>query len=285
LQVSFHYTWSKAEDFTESEAIANDFFDTGSLVQDAGSFWDLRNFRNNYSPSYFDVPHRAIISYVYELPFGAGRRFNPSSAVLRTIVGGWQTGGVAAFQSGTPLVITGANSGSLNGRPNRVAGQPIEVPKELQHWYDGKTTVALPDGRKITPCANCYLVYNPDAFAGSVVSTPNGSVANDVYWFGTAANRYDSILSPGINNWNMTLSRTFKPKERVTVDFAAQVTNTFNHTQFRPSFDMKLGNTSVAVNSPQGIQPGQGQSGTFGSHGNTTYDPRQVELVLKIRFF
>jgi hypothetical protein len=48
---------------------------------------------------------------------------------------------------------------------------------------------------------------------------------------------------------------------------------------------MKLGNTSVAVNSPQGIQPGQGQSGTFGSHGNTTYDPRQVELVLKIRFF
>jgi hypothetical protein len=34
----------------------------------------------------------------------------------------------------------------------------------------------------------------------------------------------------------------------------------------------------------QGIQPGQGQSGIYGSHGNTAYDPRQVEAVVKIRF-
>ena len=284
LLVSVHYTWSKAEDFTESESIANDFFDTGSLVQDAGSFWDLRNYRNNYSPSYFDVPHRAVISYVYELPFGAGKRFNSSNPAVRALISGWLTGGVAIFQSGTPLVVTGASNGSLNGRPNRVAGESVTVPKALQHWYDGRTTVSLPDGRKITPCANCFLIYNPDAFAGNVVTTPNGSVVNDVYWFGTAANRYDTILSPGINNWNMSISRTFRYKERMTVDFAAQFTNAFNHTQFRPAMNMALGATSVQVNSPQGIQPGQGQSGAYGTHGNSTYDPRQVELQLKVRF-
>jgi hypothetical protein len=282
--VSGHYTWSKSEDFSESEAIGNDFFDTGSLTQDAGSWWNLRNLRANYGPSYFHVPHRAVISYVYELPFGAGRRFNSNHAGLRAVISGWQTGGVATFQSGTPLIITGANSGSLNGRPNRVPGVPVKVPAELQRWYDGNTTVALPDGRKITPCANCYLVYNPDAFQGQVVTTPNGSVVNDVYWFGNAAQRYNDILSPGVNNWNMSVSRTFRPKESLFVDFAAQFTNAFNHTQFRPAMNMALGATSVAVNSPQGIQPGQGQSGTFGTHGNSTYDPRQVELTLKIRF-
>ena len=181
-------------------------------------------------------------------------------------------------------IITGAASGSLNGRPNRVPGVPIEVPKDLQRWYDGKTTVSLPDGRTITPCANCYLIYNPDAFQGQVVTTPNGSVVNDIYWFGNAAQRYNDILSAGLNNWNMSIGRIFRPKESLMVDFAAQFTNAFNHTQFRPAMNMALGNTSVQVNSPLGIQPGQGQSGTFGTRGNSTYDPRQVELTLKIRF-
>jgi hypothetical protein len=47
---------------------------------------------------------------------------------------------------------------------------------------------------------------------------------------------------------------------------------------------MALGAQSVAVNSPLGIQPGQGQSSNFGTRGNSTYDPRQVELMLKVRF-
>jgi hypothetical protein len=41
---------------------------------------------------------------------------------------------------------------------------------------------------------------------------------------------------------------------------------------------------TVVQNSLQGIQPGRGQSGIYGSPGNTTYDPRQVQAVLKIRF-
>jgi len=27
-----------------------------------------------------------------------------------------------------------------------------------------------------------------------------------------------------------------------------------------------------------------GQNGTYGTHGNSMYDPRQVEAVLKVRF-
>ncbi len=71
---------------------------------------------------------------------------------------------------------------------------------------------------------------------------------------------------------------------RFNVDFAAQFTNALNHTQFKPAMTMALGNTNVQLNSPLGIQPGQGQSSNFGTRGNSTYDPRQVEAVLKIRF-
>ena len=285
LLVNAHYTWSKSNDFSESEANADTFEDTGSLFQDAGSGLDLRNLRNNYAPSFFDVRHRAVISYVYELPFGSGKPLlNGTNRVVKAIVTGWRQAGVATFQSGTPLLITGDSTGSLNGRPNRVLGAPAQVPLSLQHWYDGKTTVTLPDGRRYTPCAYCYLKYNPDAFTGNVVTTPNGSVVNDIYWWGTAAQTFDDIRGTGVNNWNMTIERTFKGKERFIVDLAAQFTNAFNHTQFKPAMTMALGAQSVAVNSPLGIQPGEGQSSNFGTRGNSTYDPRQVELRLKIRF-
>jgi hypothetical protein len=158
------------------------------------------------------------------------------------------------------------------------------VPNALQHWYDGKTTVTLPDGRKITPCAYCYLKYNPDAFQGNVVTTPNGSVTNDIYWYGTAAQTFSDIRGAGLNNWNMSIGRTFRVKERLSVDFSAQFTNAFNHTQFLPAMTMALGAQSVVANSPLGIQPGQPQSNNYGTRGNSTFDPRQVELMLKVRF-
>ena len=53
--------------------------------------------------------------------------------------------------------------------------------------WETRTVETLPDGRKITPCNFCFLKFNSDAFQGRVVTTPNGSVVNDVYWFGNAA--------------------------------------------------------------------------------------------------
>jgi hypothetical protein len=284
LLVNFHYTWSKAGDFTETELIANDFFDTGQLIRDGGNGFDLTHWRNNYGPSYFDVPHRAVIAYLYELPFGAGKRLRVGNRFAGAIISGWRTGGVATFQSGSPIQISGASDGSMNGHPDRVPGVAAEVPKELQRWYDGKTTVTLPSGRQITPCNFCFLKYNSDAFEGRVVGTPGGAVVNDVYWFGNSALRQSDFRSPGLNNWNMSIERTFKPKEGFTLDFSAHFTNAFNHTQFRPRIEWRLGATNTTVNSPQKTLPGQGLSGNFGTYDTSTFDPRQVELQLKLRF-
>jgi hypothetical protein len=81
--------------------------------------------------------------------------------------------------------VSGASTNSMNSRPGRLAGVPIEVPKELQRWYDGKTTVTLPSGRQIRPCNFCFLKYSSDAFQGRVVRTPDGSIQPDIYWMGT----------------------------------------------------------------------------------------------------
>src|SRR5260370_12127551 len=280
LLVNAHYTWSKSLDFTQSETEADEFFDSGALQ----GVQNLRNYRNNYGYSLFDIPHRAVVSYLYELPFGAGKSLKVGNPVLNWIVTGWRTGGVLTLQSGAPIQVTGATNGALNARLDRVPGVPAEVPKEWQRWYDGKTTVTLPDGRRITPCNFCFLKFNPDAFQGRVVTTPNGSVVNDVYWFGNAAWTYNNIRDPGMNNLNISIDRTFRVREKYSVEFSAQFTNALNHVQFRPDINPSLGSTNIIVGSPTNIRPGQGQNNDFGTLPPATFDPRQVEFPLKFRF-
>ena len=115
-----------------------------------------------------------------------GKHFNTDNRAARVIVSGWKLGWASVLQSGFPTPIGGGDSGSMNNLPNRVPGEPLQVPKALQHWYNGSTTVTLPDGRQITPCANCFLQYNVDAFSLPVIPNPTtpGAYINDNYWAG-----------------------------------------------------------------------------------------------------
>jgi hypothetical protein len=293
LQLDAHYTWSKALDYTGAEA-ANSEASSG-VGFDSGSRY-LRSVQNNYHISYSDIPQRFVLTAIYELPFGAGKHFNlENSRILKGVASGWKIGGVELIQAGFPVPISGASGGSLNSLPNRVPGEPLMVPKSLQHWYNGKTTITLPDGRQITPCANCYLLYNVDAFAGQVVPDPNhaGQYIADAYWWGNAAITYSGIRSPGRANLDLSISRNFRITERYTLEFSAHATNAFNHPEFGGSiassggYSTGLGsiNVTAPTSSNTNTQLGQGTgSSNFGTYGLTTYDSRQIELGLRFRF-
>jgi hypothetical protein len=81
------------------------------------------NFMSNrYAPNLdygnviFDRRYRFLTTYLYELPFGKGKRFLGSvPGALNAVVGGWQWGGVLVFQSGpflTPIQITNDSAGT-----------------------------------------------------------------------------------------------------------------------------------------------------------------------------
>lgn len=230
------------------------------------------------------MPHRAVLTYVYELPSGRGRAIDPKNRVLGAVIGGWQVSGVYTYQRGTPIVIGGANSNSLNGRPDVNTGQDRVLPKNLQGWFDGRTPVTLPSGRVITPPAFTYLKYNPDAFVGRTVTVANGSVQRDVFWYGNAAFTYSDLRNESLNNWTMSLQRTIQVRERYRLDIQAHAQNLFNHTQFSPNYTTGLGGTETLNNPSRGQLPGYGQASNFGTRGMATYDPRNIEVVLKLRF-
>src|SRR5207245_11659353 len=79
----------------------------------------------DYGPANWDIPHRFVASYIYEVPFLK----TSSQPILKYVVAGWQIGGVATIQSGTPVTVTTtgdrANIG-ISGlqRPNLVGPLP-----------------------------------------------------------------------------------------------------------------------------------------------------------------
>ncbi len=108
------YTWSKA-------------------IDDVGGMIDVYNRRLNKVISSFDAPHQFVGSWVYQLPFGKGRKFGSSIGRLaNTILGGWDLDGIMRVQSGQPIGI-GGNSVGRSGK--------IENPT-LARWFD--TTAYTP---------------------------------------------------------------------------------------------------------------------------------------------
>ena len=279
FHMDVNYTWSKSIDNTDTME-DNQGFNAGGT---AGNY-DLKNLNNNRKLSFSDIPHRVSGTFLYSLPFGEGQALDAQNRVTRAIAGGWQIGGTVIMQSGMPFNVNGANTNAAYGHPDQVPGVSLEVPKELQRWYDGKTTVTLPNGLKITPSVRTFLKYYSGAFSGRVVTTPSGKVVPDVYWYGTVGNTLNEMRNDGRFNLDMSLRRTIRLGERYSLELSAEAVNVLNHTQFSGAYSGGLGSTNTATNLTTGLMPGMGSSSTFGTRGMGTFDAREVIFNLRFRF-
>jgi len=280
FQMDLNYTWSKELDYTSTAIEDAQGFNSGGT---AGGL-DIINLRNNRKYGSADVPNRVTGVFLYELPFGPNKPLAPRNTILRNIIGNWQLGSVVTIQGGQPIIISGASDGALLAHPNRIKGVPLEVPKELQRWYDGVTPVTLPCGRIITPTKNTFLKYNACAFEGQTVLAPNGKYIADQYWVGNTAQNYGDFRGPGRFNIDMSLRRTFRIKEHLTLNFVADAVNLLNSAQYSGAYAGGLGATNLVDNPAKGLKVGMGTTDTFGTIGLATFDPRQVTARLLLRF-
>jgi hypothetical protein len=109
------FTWQKAMDFQGG--------DDGGL-----DFYAGQGLHRNYARADFDRTLNFIQSYLWELPFGAGRPLL-AHGLAGKIIGGWQLAAIPQWRTGTPLTFTGSNSLNLGrdgtATDNLVA--PIQV--------------------------------------------------------------------------------------------------------------------------------------------------------------
>jgi hypothetical protein len=58
-----------------------------------GLYQNPYNLHQEKSISSQDIPQMVVLSYIYQLPFGMGRRYL-NHGLISTLVGGWQIGAI-----------------------------------------------------------------------------------------------------------------------------------------------------------------------------------------------
>ncbi len=207
---------------------------------------DQNNLRRERGLSAFDFRHRMTNSFLYELPFGKGKKFAGGVGnVANLLVGGWQIGGIATLQGGFP------NTAYCGGGVVQNGGSGC---------YPDTTGVSPDLGRGNQDPTRWF---NTAAFTDRVGDDFTKQSTPSVYRFGTSAR--NTIIGPGIVNIDLSLNKSFRVTERQRVEFRFETFNTPNH--------------------PNWGQPGTTlRTATYGVITSTRTDPRDVQLALKYVF-
>jgi hypothetical protein len=117
------WTWAHSIDLASSADLG---------AQNGGDFRDHLNPQWERADSDFDIRNRFVFSYLYELPFGRGKRFlGDAGKVVEQIAGGWQFGGITTISQGNSFTITDGNGDFSNSdgqqRPDLI-GDPHGTP-------------------------------------------------------------------------------------------------------------------------------------------------------------
>ena len=129
-----HYTLAKSIDLGGANFIS------GDLV-----YRDPRNIELDRGLSSFDVRHNMVLSYIWDIPVGRGRRLDVQNPLLNAVAGGWQFNGITTARSGTPFTPTLSVNPAQSGhpRPDRVGdGNLPRGERSAERWFDASAFVA-----------------------------------------------------------------------------------------------------------------------------------------------
>jgi hypothetical protein len=195
LMLLASYQWSKGIDnVAETEP---------SLGGAADGIRNSRNVAIERSLSAHDIPHAFTTSFVYDMPFGRGRKFGADMhRALDYVVGGWQAAGVVRLQSGMPVRMT--------------------APSLISQYGFGTQLPDLADARLI-PVDNRAPErwFNTAAFK-----------APAPYMVGSAPRRVNELRADWMRHADLSLMKNFRFRERIRVQLRAEFFNITNTPQF-----------------------------------------------------
>jgi hypothetical protein len=173
-----------------------------SFLDNAPSFQDMYNRRLDRALDPQDLSSRLAISYVWELPFGRGKRFlSTAPRAVDLALGGWQINGITTFAAGQPIALTNSIATTSGATRPHNLGRSAKLP--------GSVTDRL----------NGYM--DASAFA-----------APGPFEFGSAPRSLPDVRGDGPQNFDLSLFKNFMFTERWTLQFRAEFFNVFNTPQF-----------------------------------------------------
>ena len=152
-----------------------------SLPSEVGSgavMADRFNLRNNRGNDYATRRNRALITAMYQLPFGKGRKFlGNSGKVVDSVLGGWQLSTVTLLETGpwlTPFTTPTQDQSGTNVigrgallRPDRIGNGNISNPTP-DEWFNINAFVPTPAGAGRIGNAGVGILEGPGTMSAAV---------------------------------------------------------------------------------------------------------------------
>ncbi len=264
-----------------SHAISNEFSNGVG-----GSYTTLRNYALDKGPSPYDIRQAVKLNWIYELPFGHGRRYLSNyHGFVGKALEGWEIASVARVQTGSPIrILSARNTFNYNNQLTNNDDSGVVL--------HNITASQLQDMMSITKSTNAnglgIVTYLPQDFINNTLAAfdllPGKTVDTTKPYIGppAAGQLGDRVFlyGPMQQKWDFSVVKKTKIGEKANVEFRAQALDAFNLTNFL-LFNPGNGiTTSLNVNSTFGQT-----TGAFRDLQNTNdVGARMLEFVLRFNF-
>jgi hypothetical protein len=251
LSLNASYTYSKALDEI------SDVFRPRNGASNI-SATDVQNLKNDYGRSYYDLRHRVVVSFNYDLPVFHGNRF----------LGGWTVNSIISWNTGAPIGLVDGTSdanhdGTRSDRPEFIG------PRGVNGAINSKPKQLDANGKPV------YQYLDPTQFAQSTTCLTNPAINNHGgLWCDPNLSR-NAISGPSYANVDFGISKSFKLNERAAFRFDGNFFDLFNHPNFLNPGALGGGNSFTNNGS------------TFGQSLNTAGDTgghRITQLAIRFDF-
>jgi hypothetical protein len=216
LEFNANYTYAKALD---------DVSDTFTSKNASGGYpTDSETPKLDYGPADYDVRHRIVASFVYDLPYMKSSRW----------LGGWNVSGIVSYQTGADFSVSNSGvdsnaDGEFNDRA--VYTGPGAITNSINHSQEpwrGYLTANIPAGQLNAGTNPSFGFLNTNT--GGTIACPAG--VNLGLWCNAGEMQRNSLVGPAFFDTDFGVKKTFKITERAGLRLEANFFNLFNHSNF-----------------------------------------------------
>jgi hypothetical protein len=228
------YTWSKVLDDGDS---LNATTSGGEPALASNPF----NLAADKGLGNFDVRHVGVINASYALPFGPGKHFlSGANGVGKAVAAGWTINSIVTLQGGFPFTP------QLSYNPTNSGDTRNPVRPFVNPSFTGPVILGNPN-----------QWFNPAAF----LAPPNNGG-----FYGNLGR--DTLIGPGLATWDLSALKDIPVRERLRLQFRAELFNVLNKANFNTP--------NAIVFTPTGASP------TAGVITSTSTTSRQIQFGLKL---
>jgi hypothetical protein len=246
LQFNANYTWG------HNLGVNSGTDWTGAYTQ-----YTLRNLKESYGPTNYDVRHVANLSGTVDLPFGSGKMFFNQGGPINKVVGGWTIGTILTYRTGNASRVTGGYSTFNNladGGVNLAGVTREELQNAVGVYKSSANFVQMIDPKYRVTGIGANTTY-------ITANTTPGTYVGAFYIYGPAA----------LTGCDISVTKDTVVTERMKVSFQAQFLNAFNHPVFNGAPGGSVRGSGWGTSTGQSNSPASGYG-------------RVIEFRLRISF-